>query len=114
MSLILCVCVCVSVCVCLCVCVCVCVPDVGNSVSQTEVSLQKELDAERQRYQNLLKEISRVEQKYENLKEELSLTKVRSLSLLCNLASGGGSHHRPLQADVISRSQKLFSYEDVY
>ncbi|XP_060930749.1 unconventional myosin-Vb [Limanda limanda] len=49
--------------------------DISSSVSQTEASLQKELDEERQRYQNLLKEISRVEQKYENLKEEVSLTK---------------------------------------
>ncbi|CAK6980853.1 unconventional myosin-Vb-like [Scomber scombrus] len=46
-----------------------------SSVSQREVSLQSELDAERQRYQNLLKEFSRMEQRYDNLKEELSLTK---------------------------------------
>ncbi|XP_069369831.1 unconventional myosin-Vb isoform X2 [Paralichthys olivaceus] len=50
-------------------------PDDGSHVSQTEVSLQKELDAERQRYQNLLKEFSRMEQRYDNLKEEMSLNK---------------------------------------
>ncbi|XP_067339483.1 unconventional myosin-Vb isoform X1 [Channa argus] len=38
-------------------------------------SVQNELDAERQRYQNLLKEFSRLEQRYENLKEEVSLNK---------------------------------------
>ncbi|XP_055087475.1 unconventional myosin-Vb isoform X2 [Periophthalmus magnuspinnatus] len=37
--------------------------------------LQSELDAERQRYQNLVKEYSRLEQKYDNLKEEMSLPK---------------------------------------
>ncbi|XP_040914696.1 unconventional myosin-Vb isoform X2 [Toxotes jaculatrix] len=46
-----------------------------SSVSQTEVSLQTELDAERQRYQNLLREFSRLEQRYENLREDLSLSK---------------------------------------
>lgn len=53
-----------------------CVSEDDGSVSQTEVSLQKELDQERQRYQNLLKEFSRLEQRYDNLKEEMSLTKV--------------------------------------
>lgn len=38
--------------------------------------MQKELDQERQRYQNLLKEFSRLEQRYDNLKEEVSLSKV--------------------------------------
>ncbi|TWW66679.1 Unconventional myosin-Vb [Takifugu flavidus] len=47
----------------------------GSIVSQSEASLQKELDQERQRYQNLLKEFSRVEQRYDNLKEEVSMTK---------------------------------------
>ncbi|XP_041666986.1 unconventional myosin-Vb [Cheilinus undulatus] len=47
----------------------------GSGVSQKEASLQSELDAERQRYQNLLKEFSRVEQRYDNLKEEMSLSK---------------------------------------
>ncbi|XP_072310240.1 unconventional myosin-Vb isoform X2 [Eucyclogobius newberryi] len=37
--------------------------------------LQSELDAERQRYQNLVKEYSRLEQRYDNLKEETSLQK---------------------------------------
>ncbi|KAM7392264.1 hypothetical protein PAMA_007401 [Pampus argenteus] len=46
-----------------------------SSVSQSKVSLQSELDAERQRYQNLLKEFSRLEQRYDNLKEEVSLHK---------------------------------------
>lgn len=55
-----------------------CVSEDDGSVSQTEVSLQKELDQERQRYQNLLKEFSRLEQRYDNLKEEMSLTKVTS------------------------------------
>uniref|UniRef100_A0A668AK15 Unconventional myosin-Vb n=1 Tax=Myripristis murdjan TaxID=586833 RepID=A0A668AK15_9TELE len=41
-----------------------------SSASQREVSLQTELDAERQRYQNLLKEFSRLEQRYDNLQEE--------------------------------------------
>ncbi|TKS85116.1 Unconventional myosin-Vb [Collichthys lucidus] len=52
---------------------------VQNSKSFDEdsssVSLQKDLDQERQRYQNLLKEFSRLEQRYDNLKEELTLTK---------------------------------------
>uniref|UniRef100_H3C616 Myosin VB n=1 Tax=Tetraodon nigroviridis TaxID=99883 RepID=H3C616_TETNG len=47
----------------------------GSIVSQSEASLQKELDQERQRYQNLVKEFSRLEQRYDNLKEEVSLTK---------------------------------------
>jgi len=55
------------------VCVCVCVSEEASSVS-----LQSELDAERQRYQNLLKEFSRLEQRYDNLKEEVSLNKVTS------------------------------------
>ncbi|XP_070707241.1 unconventional myosin-Vb [Pempheris klunzingeri] len=46
-------------------------PEGGGS----SVSLQAELDAERQRYQNLLKEFSRLEQRYDNLKEEVTLTK---------------------------------------
>lgn len=49
----------------------------GSSASPKEASLQKELDQERQRYQNLLKEFSRLEQRYDNLKEEVSLPKVR-------------------------------------
>lgn len=53
-----------------------CVPVDGSIVSQKETSLQKELDQERQRYQNLLKEFSRLEQRYDNLKEEVSLSKV--------------------------------------
>lgn len=55
-----------------------CIPVDGIIVSQSEASLQKELDQERQRYQNLLKEFSRLEQRYDNLKEEVSLTKVTS------------------------------------
>lgn len=53
-----------------------CTPIDGSIVSQSEASLQKELDQERQRYQNLVKEFSRLEQRYDNLKEEVSLTKV--------------------------------------
>lgn len=49
-------------------------------MSQSEALLQKELDQERQRYQNLLKEFSRLEQRYDNLKEEVSLSKVTSSS----------------------------------
>uniref|UniRef100_A0A1A8H335 Myosin VB n=1 Tax=Nothobranchius korthausae TaxID=1143690 RepID=A0A1A8H335_9TELE len=41
----------------------------------SSMSLQRELDEERQRYQNLLKEFSRLEQRYDNLKEEVSLNK---------------------------------------
>uniref|UniRef100_A0A8C9T492 Myosin VB n=1 Tax=Scleropages formosus TaxID=113540 RepID=A0A8C9T492_SCLFO len=48
-----------------------------GSVSQREAGLQAELDAERQRYQNLVKEFSRLEQRYDNLQEEVSLAKVR-------------------------------------
>lgn len=55
-----------------------CVSVGGSTVSQTEESLQKELDQERQLYQNLLKEFSRLEQRYDNLKEEVSLNKVTS------------------------------------
>lgn len=54
---------------------CVCL-DEESSLSQRENVLQSELDAERQRYQNLVKEFSRLEQRYENLKEEVSLPKV--------------------------------------
>lgn len=53
---------------------CVCVPEIDSSAS-----LQNELDAERQRYQNLLNEFSRLEQRYDNLKEEMSLSKVTRL-----------------------------------
>lgn len=52
------------------------VPVDGSGASRKEASLQKELDQERQRYQNLLKEFSRLEQRYDNLKEEVSLPKV--------------------------------------
>lgn len=55
-----------------------CTPVDGSIVSQSEASSQKELDQERQRYQNLVKEFSRLEQRYDNLKEEVSLTKVTS------------------------------------
>ncbi|XP_077944663.1 unconventional myosin-Vb isoform X5 [Gasterosteus aculeatus] len=47
----------------------------SGSVSLMETSLQAELDAERQRYQNLLKQKTTVEQRYDNLKEELSMSK---------------------------------------
>ncbi|XP_068609278.1 unconventional myosin-Vb [Brachionichthys hirsutus] len=47
----------------------------GSKASEREASLQKELDLDRQRYQNLLKEFSRLEQRCENLKEDLSITK---------------------------------------
>ncbi|XP_059214173.1 unconventional myosin-Vb isoform X2 [Centropristis striata] len=47
----------------------------SSEVDGNSVSLQKELDGERQRYQNLLKEFSRLEQRYDNLKEEVSLSK---------------------------------------
>lgn len=53
-----------------------CFSDQENSTFQKEVSLELELDEERQRYQNLLKEFSRLEQRYDNLKEEVSLSKV--------------------------------------
>lgn len=56
--------------------VCSCPPVGGSIVSQSEASLQKELDQERQRYQNLVKEFSRLEQRYDNLKEEVNLSKV--------------------------------------
>ncbi|KAM9841203.1 unconventional myosin-Vb [Aulostomus maculatus] len=46
-----------------------------NAAGDESMSLQAELDAERQRYQNLLKEFSRLEQRYDNMKEEMSLTK---------------------------------------
>lgn len=46
------------------------------SEESSSASLQAELDADRQRYQNLLKEFSRLEQRYDNLKEEMSLSKV--------------------------------------
>lgn len=55
-----------------------CTPVDGSILSQSEASLQKELDQERQRYQNLVKEFSRLEQRYDNLKEEVNLTKVTS------------------------------------
>lgn len=59
-----------------CLFVCSCTPVDGSIVSPSEASLHKELDQERQRYQNLVKEFSRLEQRYDNLKEEVSLTKV--------------------------------------
>ncbi|XP_034402698.1 unconventional myosin-Vb isoform X1 [Cyclopterus lumpus] len=46
-----------------------------GSSSEAQAALQKELDDERQRYQNHLKEFTRLEQRYDNLKEELSLSK---------------------------------------
>lgn len=52
--------------------------DVCVSEEVSSVSLQSELDKERERYQNLLKEFSRLEQRYDNLKEEMSLNKVTS------------------------------------
>uniref|UniRef100_A0A669CAF6 Myosin VB n=1 Tax=Oreochromis niloticus TaxID=8128 RepID=A0A669CAF6_ORENI len=47
---------------------------VGEGDRQTQ-SLERKLDKERERYQNLLKEFSRLEQRYDNLKEEMSLNK---------------------------------------
>ncbi|XP_029025243.1 unconventional myosin-Vb isoform X2 [Betta splendens] len=47
----------------------------GADEVDSNASLQNELDAERQRYQNLLNEFSRLEQRYDNLKEEMSLSK---------------------------------------
>jgi len=44
--------------------------------TEAQEALQKELDDERQRYQNHLNEFTRLEQRYDNLKEELSLSKV--------------------------------------
>uniref|UniRef100_A0A8C5BYA4 Myosin VB n=1 Tax=Gadus morhua TaxID=8049 RepID=A0A8C5BYA4_GADMO len=42
-----------------------------SSASQRETDLQKDLDQERLRYQNLLKEFSRMEQRFDNLEEEV-------------------------------------------
>ena len=56
-------------------CVLVCA-DQESSASQRETDLQKDLDQERLRYQNLLKEFSRMEQRFDNLEEEVALTKV--------------------------------------
>ena len=50
--------------------------DQESSASQRETELQKDLDQERLRYQNLLKEFSRMEQRFDNLEEEVALTKV--------------------------------------
>ncbi|XP_047426089.1 unconventional myosin-Vb isoform X2 [Mugil cephalus] len=47
----------------------------NSEVEASSVSLQSELNQERERYQNLLKEFSRLEQRYDNLKEEMSLNK---------------------------------------
>uniref|UniRef100_A0A8C5AQV4 Myosin VB n=1 Tax=Gadus morhua TaxID=8049 RepID=A0A8C5AQV4_GADMO len=55
-------------------CVLVCA-DQESSASQRETDLQKDLDQERLRYQNLLKEFSRMEQRFDNLEEEVALTK---------------------------------------
>uniref|UniRef100_A0A3Q3WQY3 Uncharacterized protein n=1 Tax=Mola mola TaxID=94237 RepID=A0A3Q3WQY3_MOLML len=52
---------------------CLYVSEDGSCISQKEALLHKELDQERQRYQNVLKEFSRLEQRYDNLKEEMSL-----------------------------------------
>ena len=46
----------------------------GSAASQRE----EELDAERQRYQNLLKEFGRLEQRYDNLREMSLLTEVHN------------------------------------
>lgn len=51
-------------------------PDQESSACQRETDIQKDLDAERLRYQNLLKEFSRMEQRYDNLQEDVSLNKV--------------------------------------
>ncbi|XP_056289192.1 unconventional myosin-Vb [Pseudoliparis swirei] len=47
----------------------------GEGSTEAQEALQKELDDERQRYQNHLNEFTRLEQRYDNLKEELSLSK---------------------------------------
>ncbi|KAK0150594.1 Unconventional myosin-Vb [Merluccius polli] len=47
--------------------------DQESSACQRETGIQKDLDDERLRYQNLLKEFSRMEQRYDNLQEEVSL-----------------------------------------
>uniref|UniRef100_A0A8C9TTT1 Myosin VB n=1 Tax=Scleropages formosus TaxID=113540 RepID=A0A8C9TTT1_SCLFO len=47
----------------------------SRNMEGKEAGLQAELDAERQRYQNLVKEFSRLEQRYDNLQEEVSLAK---------------------------------------
>uniref|UniRef100_A0A8C5CMK9 Myosin VB n=1 Tax=Gadus morhua TaxID=8049 RepID=A0A8C5CMK9_GADMO len=52
-------------------CVLVCA-DQESSASQRETDLQKDLDQERLRYQNLLKEFSRMEQRFDNLEEEVT------------------------------------------
>lgn len=69
------------------------VPADGSIVSQKAASLQKELDQERQRYQNLLKEFSRLEQRYDNLKEEVSLPKVTLCTRLLENCRAGSCFH---------------------
>lgn len=88
-----------------------CFPVDGSIVSQKEGSLQKELDQERQRYQNLLKEFSRLEQRYDNLKEEVSLPKVTFCTYLLENRRAGSCFHTILtaQRDTLSWSFSLSS-----
>lgn len=93
-----------------------CVPADGSIVSQKEASLQKELDQERQRYQNLLKEFSRLEQRYDNLKEEVSLPKVTLCTHLRKYCRAGSCFHTTAiltgqrHSKLVSLSSMIFLY----
>ncbi|CAL8322536.1 unnamed protein product [Lota lota] len=69
--------------------------DQESSASQRETDLQKDLDQERLRYQNLLKEFSRMEQRFDNLQEEVTLTKRGHRRNLSNVSSLGSDSNYP-------------------
>ncbi|XP_053304206.1 unconventional myosin-Vb isoform X2 [Spea bombifrons] len=49
--------------------------DVSQSAVKENVQMQKELEEERARHQNLVKEYTRLEQRYDNLREEVAIIK---------------------------------------
>lgn len=49
--------------------------DVARGSAQENLLMQKELEEERSRYQNLVKEYSRLEQRYDNLRDEMTIVK---------------------------------------
>ncbi|KAM8960932.1 unconventional myosin-Vb [Pelodytes ibericus] len=49
--------------------------EITQSAAKENVQMQKEMEEERSRYQNLVKEYTRLEQRYDNLKEEVTIIK---------------------------------------
>lgn len=55
--------------------------------------MEKELEEERSRYQNLVKEYSRLEQRYDNLRDEMTILKARRA--VPGPCSAPPHHHHP-------------------